>query len=112
MARAASLALHRCKCLAAEASLTDRPKYAVCLPFKIVPLDGLSALYHRASGATHVIAEPMPEILAALGCGQLTIEALLASLAARHDVATGADAMAALLARLEELSALGIVRRV
>lgn len=109
MARVDLLVLHRCKCLAAEVSLTDGPRYAASLPFKLVPLDGLTALYHRASGATHVIAEPMPEILAALGSDQLTIEALLADLAVRHDVATGDEAKAALLARLEELSALGIV---
>jgi PqqD family protein of HPr-rel-A system len=111
MARAASPALHRCKCPAAKGlRLTDGPKYAACLPFKLVPLDGLTALYHRASGATHIIAEPMPEILAALGSDQLSIDALLAALAVRHDVATDVDAKTALAARMEELSALGIVQ--
>lgn len=89
--------------------LTDGPTYAACLPFKLVPLDGLTALYHRASGATNLLAEPMPQILAALGGDRLTIDALMTALIAQHDIATDLHARAALVARLEELSALGIV---
>ncbi|MDB5693054.1 MAG: HPr-rel-A system PqqD family peptide chaperone, partial [Alphaproteobacteria bacterium] len=31
-----------------------------------VPLDGLTALYHRPSGLTHILAAPAPQILDAL----------------------------------------------
>ena len=87
----------------------DAPFYAASLPFKAVTLDGLSAIYHRASGATHVVAEPVPQILAALGSDRLTMAELLAQLGADYDL--GGDAEVALLARLDELVALGLVIR-
>jgi PqqD family protein of HPr-rel-A system len=87
----------------------DAPLYAASLPFKAVTLDGLSAIYHRASGATHVVAEPVPQILTALGSDRLTMAELLARLGADYDL--GSDAEAALTARLEELAALGLVIR-
>jgi PqqD family protein of HPr-rel-A system len=71
-----------------------------------VPIDGLTALYHRPSGQTHLLAEPVPEILAALSGEALTLTNLRAALAAAHDL-EGDDA--ALLARLEELVASGLV---
>jgi PqqD family protein of HPr-rel-A system len=83
--------------------------YAACQPFKLVTLDGLSAIYHRASGATHVVAEPIPQILEALGRDALTLAELLARLGAAYDLAD-ADA-GALAARLDELAALGLVIR-
>lgn len=63
-----------------------------------------TALYHRASGTTHLLAEPAPEILAAL-TEPLTLEALRARLAERFDLTDDA----ALAARLEELVAAGLV---
>jgi PqqD family protein of HPr-rel-A system len=74
---------------------------------RAVELDGLTILYHRASGITHVVAPPVPEILAALAGEGLTLEALLAALA-RDYALVDADA-AALAARLEELVAAGLV---
>jgi PqqD family protein of HPr-rel-A system len=71
-----------------------------------VPIDGLTALYHRPSGQTHLLAEPVPEILAALSGEALTLADLRAALAAAHDL-EGDDA--ALLARLEELVGSGLV---
>ena len=75
---------------------------------RVVPLDTLTALYHRPSGQTHIVSEPMPEILAALETGPMTAEALLARLTEAADVA--AD-LAALAARLAELEAIGLVSR-
>jgi PqqD family protein of HPr-rel-A system len=74
-----------------------------------VPIDGLTALYHRPSGQTHLLAEPVPEILAALSGRALTLPDLRAALAAAHDL-EGDDE--ALLARLEELVASGLVATV
>lgn len=85
------------------------PTYAASLPYEAVVLDGLTAIYHRASGATHVVAEPVPQILATLGQDWLSAADLLNGLAAAHDVATGDAALAALTARIEELVALGLV---
>ncbi|MGF1549960.1 MAG: HPr-rel-A system PqqD family peptide chaperone [Sphingomonadaceae bacterium] len=74
-----------------------------------VALDGLIALYHRPSGATHILATPAPEILAALRQGPLGRDALLDLLSQRYALA--GDAPAAVDARLAELEASGLVRR-
>ena len=84
--------------------------YAVSLPLKSVMLDGLSAIYHRASGATHVVAEPVPQILEAFGDDTLTLAELLTRLGADYDLAD--DVEGALTARLDELVTLGLVIRV
>jgi PqqD family protein of HPr-rel-A system len=85
----------------------NTPLYAASLPFKAVTLDGLSAIYHRVSGATHVVAEPVPQILAALGGDTLSLAALLARLGSDYDL--GDEAEVALTARLDELVTLGLV---
>jgi PqqD family protein of HPr-rel-A system len=75
----------------------------------VQPIDLLTAIYHRASGQTHLMAAPAPEILEALGQGPLDAEALLAKLRADYDL-VDADP-AALAARLEELVETGLVER-
>jgi PqqD family protein of HPr-rel-A system len=69
-------------------------------------LDGLTALYHRPSGQTHIFAEPVPQILAALADGPLTAAALLARLDVDHAVEGD---LAGLDARLTELADAGLV---
>lgn len=75
----------------------------------VAPVDLLTAIYHRASGQTHLMASPAPEILDALGQGALDADALLARLRADYDL-VDADP-AALAARLDELVATGLVER-
>ena len=77
---------------------------------RVVALDELIALYHRASGQSHVVAPPVPEILDLLADRALTADELLAALAERVDLPDG-DA-AALIARLDELVDTGLVERV
>ncbi len=72
------------------------------------PLDDLTAVFHRASGITHLLASPAPEILQALQAPATRAE-LLTRLSTAFDLAE-ADA-AALDARLEELVAAGLVER-
>lgn len=72
------------------------------------PLDSLVALYHRASGITHLVASPVPEMLAALAT-PMTVDALLTRLAAEFEL-LDAD-RGALSGRLAELEAAGLVRR-
>ena len=74
---------------------------------RIVPLDDLTLIYHRASGMTHIVAPPAPEILATLGQGAMTRDALFAGLAAAFDLQDGD--VSALTARLDELVAAGLV---
>lgn len=71
-------------------------------------MDGLSLVYHRASGITHVLASPAPEILAALAA-PLSLDDLLARLGADFDLIDGGRE--ALVARLDELVAAGLVER-
>lgn len=75
-----------------------------------VDLEGLTALFHRPSGATHILAPPAPQILATLQAGPADAEQIAARLAERFDLAAE-DAPAAVAARLAELEAAGLVRR-
>lgn len=65
----------------------------------------MTLLYHRPSGATHVLLPPAPEIVAALADGP----ADAATLAVRLGVAGEDGAAEVIAARLEELSAIGLV---
>lgn len=76
---------------------------------RIVPLDALTLIYHRASGITHIVDAPVPEILEILGEGPRTVAGLLAVLADRFDLADPDPA--ALAVRLDELVAAGLVER-
>jgi len=71
------------------------------------PLDLFTAVFHRPSGITHLLAEPAPQILAALGGGEMDLDALLAALAVEHEL-VGAT-REALVERLGELTAAGLV---
>lgn len=70
-----------------------------------VELDEFVALYHRPSGTTHLLAEPAPQILAALA-EPLSLGDLHARLAATFAL-EGEEV--ALGVRLEELVAAGLV---
>lgn len=72
----------------------------------LAPLDDFTAVFHRPSGITHLLAAPAPEILAALADVPMTREALLARLDDEYDVEGGVEALAA---RLDELVAAGLV---
>lgn len=75
----------------------------------IEPLDVMTAIYHRPSGQTHLVAAPVPEIVEALGDETMDVDALLTRLADRFELADGERA--ALVARLDEMAAIGLVER-
>jgi PqqD family protein of HPr-rel-A system len=75
-----------------------------------VLLDGLTALYHRPSGMTHILVTPAPEILAALDDGPADADELLRRIGERFEI-EAEDASEAVAARLAELEAAGLVRR-
>lgn len=74
------------------------------LPVRVT-LDVFDAAYHRRSGLTHMLTAPLPELIDALAAGPMDAGALLATLG----IDDGAEARAALTARLDELAAIGIV---
>ncbi len=76
--------------------------------FSIVELDGLTAMFHRPSGMTHILAPPAPEILLALAGNAADAGGLVQRLSTRFDVEGGEEALAA---RLEELEAAGLVSK-
>ena len=75
-----------------------------------VPLDTMTVIYQRRSGITHIVAEPVPEILAVMGNDALDAAAVAARLAAQFDF-EDADAETIVASRLEELASLGLVER-
>jgi PqqD family protein of HPr-rel-A system len=78
----------------------------------IEPLDAITLIYQRRSGITHMVAEPVPEILAAMGADAVDAAAVVARLAASFDLGDAEDALETVTARLEELADLGLVQRV
>lgn len=83
---------------------------------KRVPLGGLEAIYHVPSGITHLLAEPVPDLLDALArleSGQCATAAqVLALVAERFDIVgddPGEAPEAVVGERLAELGGLGLV---
>lgn len=99
-------------------SLQDGPRAALFYKgphpqdYALVALDGLSALFDRRSGQTHLVASPVPELLALMDETPRTINTLLTELTKQFELEEGADHAASLTARLEELAALGLVEMV
>jgi PqqD family protein of HPr-rel-A system len=77
----------------------------------VEPLDAITLIYQRRSGITHMVAEPVPEILAAMGGEVVTAAMLIAKLSDQFDLATDDGAEAIVTARLEELAELGLIHR-
>jgi PqqD family protein of HPr-rel-A system len=77
----------------------------------IEPLDQMTLIYQRRSGITHMVTEPVPQILAAMGDGPLAAQDLLVRLSADFELGSKDAALAVITARLEELAELGLVER-
>jgi PqqD family protein of HPr-rel-A system len=72
---------------------------------RVVKLDILTAIYHRRSGQTHLVGEPVPEILDALGQGGADLSELLN----RLDLDDNSTNREALTDRLQEMALTGLV---
>lgn len=75
-------------------------------------LDSMTLLFHRPSGITHMLADPAPAILEVMEDVPLTAAEISSRLLAKFDVEADLDADQIVLARLEELSGLGLIARV
>jgi PqqD family protein of HPr-rel-A system len=78
----------------------------------VEPLDAITLIYQRRSGITHMVAEPVPEMLAAMANEPVDAATLVALLSAQFDLGAQDDAENVIAARLEELAELGLVERV
>lgn len=87
-------------------------RYRAAGALRRIALDALTLIYHRASGITHIVDAPVPEILAALADEALDLDELIARLGSDFDLAAEDALAATLAARLHELAAAGLVERV
>ena len=78
----------------------------------VEPLDMMTLIYQRRSGITHMVGEPVPQMLDAMGSDAVDAVTLAARLAASYDLGGQGDAVALIAERLEELAELGLVERV
>ncbi|WOE74234.1 HPr-rel-A system PqqD family peptide chaperone [Alterisphingorhabdus coralli] len=102
-----------------ETFLTDRYILDPADQWRRKTLDEMQVLYHRPSGQTHVLIEPVPQIIDAMLQGAETAEQVMTALNAQYDLqpeddepeAENEDDLTRLTARLDEMVALGFVRR-
>ena len=78
----------------------------------VEPLDMMTLVYQRRSGITHMVGEPVPQMLEAMGEDVIDAETLAVRLAASFDLGGQANAAALIAERLEELADLGLVERI
>ena len=76
---------------------------------RIVEADGMTLLYHRPSGMTHLLSSPAPEILDLLREVPSDAQILTERLCHRLDMACDHEALMVVTARLEELVGTGLV---
>ncbi|MEO9634947.1 MAG: HPr-rel-A system PqqD family peptide chaperone [Parasphingorhabdus sp.] len=90
------------------------PKYRAAAKDDLIwhGLDSMMLLFHRPSGITHMLADPAPAILEAMEDAVLTAPEIADKMHSMFDIESDADSENIILARLEELSALGLVSRV
>tara|TARA_B100000929_G_scaffold243668_1_gene201435 strand:+ start:644 stop:934 length:291 start_codon:yes stop_codon:yes gene_type:complete len=91
--------------------MDDEPLYIRAAAADLVwhPLEALTLVYDRRSGITHIVVEPVPEIMEAMGDAPASAADLAERLGARFDLE--GDAASLIGARLTELAALGLIER-
>lgn len=77
----------------------------------VEPLDAMTLIFQRRSGITHMVTEPVPQMLLAMGDGFVSAAALVDRLSAEFDLGDAVQAETIIAARLEELADLGLVER-
>lgn len=78
----------------------------------VEPLDMMTLIYQRRSGITHMVGEPVPQMLEAMGNDAVDAATLALRLAASFELGGQDDAVALIAERLEELAELGLVERI
>lgn len=77
------------------------------------PLDDITLIYHRPSGQTHMVVSPVPEIWGAMDPAvAMDADQVRERLALSYELDDAEEDMrAAIAAHLDEMAALGLVRR-
>ena len=92
--------------------------YKALIPAELIQhdLDSMTLIFQKASGITHIVADPIPAILEVMGqelLSALEIGArLVDSFDLEDDALEGGSMEDVVIARLEELRLLGLVERV
>lgn len=77
-----------------------------------VAMGPMTVIYHRRSGITHMMSEPVPQILDALDAmGSGDARAVTDHLRTHFDLEAEEEVEAVIAARLDELALLGLVLR-
>ncbi len=79
--------------------------------YRVEPLDSMVLIYHRPSGITHMVTEPVPEILAAMGIKAVSATEIAEQLKAVFDLGDAAQAELAIAARLAEMAEQGLIAK-
>lgn len=74
-------------------------------------LDSMSVIYQRRSGITHIVSDPVPQILAAMGDVPMNAAQIAEKMALHFDLGDEQEAQSIIAARLAELAELGLVER-
>ncbi|QEH79752.1 HPr-rel-A system PqqD family peptide chaperone [Sphingomonas sp. C8-2] len=83
---------------------TDFPQHC-----RTHPIDGMTLVFHRPSGATHFLDSPLPQMLALLAAEPIDAARLTTSLCATLGLPEDAEARAVVEARLTDLAGIGLV---
>ena len=76
------------------------------------PLDRMTLIFQKASGITHIVADPVPAILESMETESVTADEVARRLSNSYDLEESGDIVDIVLARLVELCALGLVEQV
>lgn len=77
---------------------------------RIHPIDGMTLLFHRPSGATHFLDSPVPQMLALLAAEPRDAGALTAALCRTLGIAEDEEALMVVERRLADLVGIGLVQ--
>lgn len=93
--------------------MTERFGAASADSFVMRPIDGLTLIYHRPSGTTHIIGPDSLAILGVLHGAALTLGEIVTRLEALHELqpSEGATVADSIKARLDELATMDLVDR-
>lgn len=75
-------------------------------------LDMMTLVFHRPSGLTHIVADPVPAILEVMQEGASSSDEIIKALESNFELEEGADVENVVLARLDEMHTLGLIERV